>query len=142
MALANRGVCGVVRKFTVVGTGTETTTVDDHSCIKTTIMFRIFLYLSYIPSAGAWSWFPEYSRSTAGLTMVTFAAFTAMRAYALTRCWWLSAFVFLLSGVQFVTNMANHFISLLKLVPRSDRYSRWLSSSIVSTASILHYGGA
>ncbi|PIL33048.1 hypothetical protein GSI_04497 [Ganoderma sinense ZZ0214-1] len=47
-------------------------------------MVRVFLYLSLVPPAG----------------------FTAMRAYALTRCRWLSAFVFLLCSVQIVMNMA------------------------------------
>ncbi|KAI1791584.1 hypothetical protein LXA43DRAFT_421874 [Ganoderma leucocontextum] len=57
--------------------------MQPQSCTRMAIVVRLFLYLSFIPPA----------------------AFTALRAYALTRCRWLSALVFLLSSVQFVTNM-------------------------------------
>ena len=76
--------------------------VVDRSCTRVDTLASVFIYLSVLPPAGE-NWVVPYMRMDH--IEVDVPVFAGLRAYALTRRHWLAALIFLLSSVQFLTDM-------------------------------------
>ena len=84
--------------------------LDDHSCPRVVLAQSVTSYFALLPPIGAY--LHRLQRCKPGSTSDGSLVFAGLRAYALTQRRWLSVLIFLLSGVQFITNMVRHRSSL------------------------------
>ena len=100
--------------------------IVDCSCTRVSTLGDVLVALTVIPPAGE----QHPLSQTTGLIIMSLV-FAGLRAYALTQRHWVSALIFLLSVVQFVTNMVRNFTcveSLCVPLKRSQvvfRYGRF-----------------